>query len=134
MARPIRQAHRIATVFLGCALGAAGTSFSQVKTTVPDVVPGASPATVERITVHGTTLEGNLERDAVDRPVIVILPPSYARDSARRYPVIYALHGYSSGAFAAHLASTAGWFAPIGRSRYRGGLFGFGDHAAADAS
>jgi len=98
MTRPICKALRVATLLLGFALGAAGTSFSQVKTTVPDVVPGASPATVERITVHGTALEGNLERDAVDRPVIVILPPSYARDSARRYPVIYALHGYSIGA------------------------------------
>jgi cephalosporin-C deacetylase-like acetyl esterase len=98
MTRPICKALRVATLLLGFALGAAGTSFSQVKTTVPDVVPGASPATVERITVHGTALEGNLEGDAVDRPVIVILPPSYARDSTRRYPVIYALHGYSIGA------------------------------------
>jgi enterochelin esterase-like enzyme len=61
-------------------------------------VPGARPATVERITIHGTALEGNLEGDAVDRTVIVFLPPSYARDRARRYPVVYALHGYSIGA------------------------------------
>src|SRR5215472_4791458 len=99
MARPILQMHRVATVLLlGLALGAAETSFGQVKTTVPDVVPGASPATLERITVHGTALEGNLEGEDFDQPVIVILPPSYARDSARRYPVVYALHGYSIGA------------------------------------
>ena len=72
--------------------------FSQVKTTVPDVVPGARPATVERITIHGKALEGNLEGDAVDRPVLVFLPPSYARERSRRYPVVYALHGYSIGA------------------------------------
>jgi enterochelin esterase-like enzyme len=61
-------------------------------------VPGARPATVERITIHGKALEGNLEGDAVDRPVIVFLPPSYASDRNRRYPVVYALHGYSIGA------------------------------------
>jgi len=73
-------------------------AFGQVKTNVPDVVPGARPVTVERITVHGTSLEGNLEGDAVDRAVLVFLPPSYARERARRYPVVYALHGYSIGA------------------------------------
>jgi S-formylglutathione hydrolase FrmB len=74
------------------------TSFGQVKTNVPDVVAGAKPTTVERITIHGASLEGNLEGDAVDRPVLVVLPPSYARERTRRYPVVYALHGYSIGA------------------------------------
>ena len=59
---------------------------------------GARPATVERITIHGKALEGNLEGDAVDRTVIVFLPPGYARERNRRYPVVYALHGYSIGA------------------------------------
>jgi enterochelin esterase-like enzyme len=71
---------------------------AQVKNNVPDAVPGARPDTVERIKVHGTSLEGNLEGDAVDRDVLVFLPPSYATDKARRYPVVYALHGYSIGA------------------------------------
>jgi S-formylglutathione hydrolase FrmB len=71
---------------------------AQVQTLVPAVVPGAKPAKVEQITIHGTSLEGNLEGDAVDRPVIVYLPPSYATDKKRRYPVVYALHGYSIGA------------------------------------
>jgi enterochelin esterase-like enzyme len=30
--------------------------------------------------------------------VVVFLPPSYARERSRRYPVVYALHGYSIGA------------------------------------
>jgi S-formylglutathione hydrolase FrmB len=54
--------------------------------------------TVERINIHGAALEGNLEGDAVDRDVIVFLPPSYATQKNRRYPVVYALHGYSIGA------------------------------------
>ncbi len=70
----------------------------QVKTNVPEPVSGAKPVTVERISVHGAALEGNLEGNAADRDVIVFLPPSYARERTRRYPVIYALHGYSIGA------------------------------------
>lgn len=71
---------------------------AQVKTIVPPVVPGAKPVTVEHIKIHGTSLEGNLEGEAVDRDVIVFLPPSYKKDKHRRYPVVYALHGYSIGA------------------------------------
>ena len=60
--------------------------------------PGAKPVTVERIKVHGAALEGNLEGNAADRDVLVFLPPSYAKEKSRRYPVVYALHGYSIGA------------------------------------
>ncbi len=65
---------------------------------MPDVVPDAKPVTVEHIKIHGTALEENLEGDVVDRDVIVFLPPSYQKDKKRRYPVVYALHGYSIGA------------------------------------
>jgi S-formylglutathione hydrolase FrmB len=71
---------------------------AQVETQVPAVVSGAKPVTVEHIKVHGKALEGNLEGDAVDRDVLVFLPPSYGKDVHRRYPVVYALHGYSIGA------------------------------------
>jgi enterochelin esterase-like enzyme len=71
---------------------------AQVQTEVPPVVAGAKPVAVEHITVHGKALEGNLEGDAVDRDVFVFLPPSYQKDKHRRYPVLYALHGYSIGA------------------------------------
>jgi enterochelin esterase-like enzyme len=71
---------------------------AQVETEVPPVVPGARAVTVEHVKVHGESLEGNLEGDAVDRDVFVFLPPSYRSEPARRYPVVYALHGYSIGA------------------------------------
>lgn len=51
--------------------------------------------TVERIKVHGKSLEGNLEGDSPDRDVSIYLPPSYASERARRYPVVYLLHGYT---------------------------------------
>jgi len=80
------------------ALAGAGAGRAQDRTDVPPVVAGAKPVAVERVKVHGSSLEGNLEGDSVDRDVIVFLPPSYARDTLRRYPVVYALHGFSIGA------------------------------------
>src|SRR6185436_18621057 len=55
---------------------------------------GVRNGTVDHITVHGTALERNLEADSPDREVSVYLPPSYAGDQTRRYPVVYLLHGY----------------------------------------
>lgn len=75
-----------------------GPSLAQVQTEVPPVIAGAKPATVESIEIHSAFLEGNLEGNAVARDVIVFLPPSYRRDEQHRYPVVYALHGYSIGA------------------------------------
>ncbi len=83
---------------LGLALWLVPMTSAQVQTIVPPVVPNAKPVTVEHIRVHGAALEGNLEGDAVDRDVLVFLPPSYAAEKSRRYPVVYALHGYSIGA------------------------------------
>jgi S-formylglutathione hydrolase FrmB len=49
----------------------------------------------ENITVHSPALEGNLEGNTAQRDVRVILPPSYASQPNRRYPVLYMLHGYT---------------------------------------
>ncbi len=57
---------------------------------------------LERVTVHGTSLEGNLVGDDPDRPVSVYLPPSYDASPERRYPVVYVLHGFTD--------SDRGWF------------------------
>src|SRR5580765_528700 len=56
--------------------------------------PPSRQTAVDHIKVHGKSLEGNLEGDSPDRDVPVYLPPSYATDKSRRYPVIYLLHGY----------------------------------------
>ena len=83
---------------LGVAVALWSPVIGQVSTNVPEVVPGARPVTVERIRIHGRALEGNLEGNAVDREAIVVLPPGYQTEPTRRYPVVYALHGYSIGA------------------------------------
>lgn len=68
---------------------------AQVQTIVPPVVQGAKPVIVQTITVHSKALEGNLEGESPDRKVIVYLPPDYNKNPKKRYPVVYALHGYS---------------------------------------
>jgi len=72
-------------------------------------VAGAPTAagSIQRITVHGKSLEGNLEGDSPDRDVTVYLPPSYTSDQNRRFPVVYLLHGYGGNedTFATRLAN-----------------------------
>ena len=82
----------------GVALLPIAAAPAQMATQSPTVVPGAKPVTVERIKVHSAAIEGNLEGNSADRDVIVVLPPDYAKNRTRRYPVVYALHGYSIGA------------------------------------
>ncbi|HEX4065216.1 MAG TPA: alpha/beta fold hydrolase [Acidobacteriaceae bacterium] len=83
---------------ISLAAAAAGPVHAQVQTEVPPVIPGARPVTVEHIKVHSPAIEGNLEGESADRDVIVFLPPGYSKAKHRRYPVVYALHGYSIGA------------------------------------
>ncbi len=86
------------TAALSLGLAIAGPATAQVATPAPPAVAGAKAVTVERITVHSRAIEGNLEGNSADRAVLVVLPPSYRTTPTRRYPVVYALHGYSIGA------------------------------------
>ena len=73
------------------------TAFLFVILLAPVFAYGQSPlkGSVERIKVHGKSLEGNLEGNAVDPDVSIYLPPSYKKESKRRYPVVYLLHGFT---------------------------------------
>jgi enterochelin esterase-like enzyme len=88
----------LGVLMLALAMAPGSRLSAQVQTEVPAVVPGAKPVTVEHIKIHGTALDGNLEGNSANREVFVFLPPSYAKQRSRRYPVVYALHGYSIGA------------------------------------
>ena len=68
------------------ALSLAGPVNAQSKTP-------AKKGTVEKISVHGAALQGNLEGDSPDRDVFIYLPPSYSSNRNQRYPVVYLLHG-----------------------------------------
>jgi S-formylglutathione hydrolase FrmB len=99
---PILTTLSLATALL---LGA-GLIFSQnnagpAAAKGPGVIKGSGApikGRVEKINVHGKSLEGNLEGDSADRDVFVYLPPSYAAQPNRRFPVVYFLHGYGIGA------------------------------------
>jgi enterochelin esterase-like enzyme len=58
----------------------------------PPIPEGIS---VEEIKVHGASLVGNLEGNEVERQVMVVLPPGYAANPNKRYPVVYYLHGFA---------------------------------------
>lgn len=47
-------------------------------------------------TLHSRALQGNRIGDTPDRAITIYLPPSYARDTTRRFPVVYLLHGATS--------------------------------------
>jgi S-formylglutathione hydrolase FrmB len=94
----MKTTFRCVLVLTFAALLASVKADAQVQTQVPAVEPGAKPVSLEHIKIHGHALEGNLEGDAVDRDVLVFLPPSYAHEKSRRFPVVYALHGFSIGA------------------------------------
>lgn len=49
----------------------------------------------ERIKVYSHALEGNLIGDPADREVTVYLPPSYATETHKSFPVLYMLHGFT---------------------------------------
>jgi S-formylglutathione hydrolase FrmB len=82
----------------GPLLAAAAIAIALSSTSGAGQQPAPAKGTLERVTVHGRSLEGNLEGDSPDRTVFVYLPPSYAKEPARRYPVLYFLHGYAATA------------------------------------
>ena len=81
---------------------------SQSVTQAPAAAaPVALKGTLERIKIHGKSLEGNLLGESPEPEVSIYLPPSYGTDRTRRYPVVYLLHGYTS--------TDLGYFGPSGR-------------------
>ena len=73
------------------------SAITMLTAQAPQTAAAGPQGTLERIKVFGKSLEANLEGDSPDRDVVVYLPPSYAKETSRRYPVVYFLHGYSVG-------------------------------------
>jgi enterochelin esterase-like enzyme len=91
-------AMRPGLLVLLASVAASPVALAQMQTEVPPAVPGARPVAVEHIKVHSDAIAGNLEGESANRDVIVFLPPGYDEDRSRRYPVVYALHGFFIGA------------------------------------
>src|SRR5688572_11720590 len=62
---------------------------------------------LERVKVRGASLEGNLMGESAEPEVSIYLPPGYATDVNRRFPVVYVLHGYTG--------TDLGYFGPSDR-------------------
>ena len=100
-----------------------GAAVSPTSTSLQGQAPPAAlKGTLERIKVHGKSLEGNLLKETAEPEVSIYLPPSYNTDRARRYPVVYLLHGYTN--------SDLGYFGPEGRQLHVIAERVFGAHAA----
>jgi enterochelin esterase-like enzyme len=96
---------RLAAILLSLAVSGLGlpTAHAQAPLQQPSPAqPQAMAGKYERVTVHGASLEGNLEGDSPDRMVSVYLPPGYAKNPKSRYPVLYLLHGFTD--------SDSNWF------------------------
>ncbi len=79
---------------LACVLTALlGTAGAQTPAAPP--APPPLKGKLERIHVFGKSLEGNLLGETASPDVSIYLPPSYANERNRRYPVVYMLHGYT---------------------------------------
>jgi enterochelin esterase-like enzyme len=74
------------------ALVATPAAAQNITAPAPTVPAGI---TVEAAQVPGPSLEGNLEGNATVREAMVVLPPSYASNPNKRYPVVYYLHGFA---------------------------------------
>jgi S-formylglutathione hydrolase FrmB len=57
----------------------------------------APAGTLEDLQVPAPSLAGNLLGDPEVQRVFVYLPPSYKRETMRRYPTLYLLHGFGGG-------------------------------------
>jgi S-formylglutathione hydrolase len=78
-----------ALIGLACVLIVSFASQAPAETNAP-----VKKGSVEKVSVHGVALQGNLEGDSPDRDVFIYLPPSYTTNRNQRYPVVYLLHGY----------------------------------------
>ena len=89
MTRTQAQARWSNHALIACALFVGFASQAPAQTSAP-----VKQGSVEKVSIHGAALQGNLEGDSPDRDVFIYLPPSYAANRNQRYPVAYLLHGY----------------------------------------
>jgi enterochelin esterase-like enzyme len=82
------------TLLAAAALAALAAPAVAQNITAPDAVVPAG-ITVQAVMVRGASLDGNLEGNAATREAMVVLPPSYAGNPTRHYPVVYYLHGFA---------------------------------------
>lgn len=91
-ATAFRRTTRLSACSAFLALVFAAAIVGPLRAQSPSTVARSDPL-LERHTFHATALEKNPLGDPVEQPVLVYLPPSYATEPGRRFPVVYLLHG-----------------------------------------
>lgn len=86
---------KIGVFLTALVLAAAGIPAQAADSAARAAATQAGKVTIERIVVDSPSLKGNLEGNRAERDVWVALPPGYHKNPKKRYPVVYALHGYT---------------------------------------
>ncbi len=81
-----------------CALAAKASRMSVPQSDLARLLCLAGDVRVDFI--ESAALRDNPLGDPAERPIVVYLPPDYDAQGSRRYPVLYALHGYTGDAAA----------------------------------
>ncbi len=55
----------------------------------------SATSTIEEVQIPAPSLAGNVLGDPATQQVFIYLPPSYKSETAKRFPTLYLLHGYS---------------------------------------
>lgn len=83
-------------------LGLIGSVWSQ---TLPTILARTAPAPgYEILKVHSPAVAASLLGDSGDLSLHIVLPKGYAENPAKRYPVVYFLHGFGD-----NIADVGGW-------------------------
>jgi S-formylglutathione hydrolase FrmB len=94
MTRLLRAAAPFAAAFIWIVTTGSPVA-TQAQGPAAPAAPAALKGKLERVKVHGRSLEGNLLGETAAPEVSIYLPPSYLTDASRRFPVVYLLHGYT---------------------------------------
>ncbi|MDQ4121136.1 MAG: esterase family protein [Acidobacteriota bacterium] len=81
--------------FLCIVIGSVTVNSQAYAFNVSQVLAQTTSGKLIEAKVHSRALENNLLGDTPDQQVAVYLPPSYETSPAKRFPVIYFLHGYA---------------------------------------
>ena len=101
----------VLTLGMSAPLSSQGAQAPAAAPAPPSTPSAPLKGTLQRVKVHGPSLDGNLMGESASPDVSIYLPPSYARDRSRRYPVVYVLHGYTN--------TDLGYFGDTGRQLHR---------------
>lgn len=69
--------------------------FTSVSIASGQTTQTTAVGSLDDLRVPAPSLAGNLLGDPTTQRVLVYLPPSYKRETAKRYPTLYLLHGYT---------------------------------------